>query len=62
MSPVKMDVPTTIKSGDVRTEIKSVDIEAKVTDKNTTQGVRYGERKISDETYAKLRRASPSSI
>ncbi|WP_427137299.1 hypothetical protein [Psychrobacillus psychrodurans] len=29
--------------------------------KDITQGARYGERKISDETYAKLRRASPSS-
>ncbi|MGI2729789.1 hypothetical protein ACRS6Y_05440 [Bacillus cytotoxicus] len=26
-----------------------------------TKGARYGERKISDQTYAKLRRASPSS-
>nr|WP_251030360.1 pre-toxin TG domain-containing protein [Bacillus sp. ISL-35] len=30
-------------------------------DKIVSQGARYGERKISDETYAKLRRASPSS-
>ncbi|WP_210364505.1 pre-toxin TG domain-containing protein [Bacillus sp. REN3] len=29
--------------------------------KNVPSGARYGERKISDETYAKLRRASPSS-
>ncbi|WP_419724069.1 hypothetical protein [Bacillus sp. SKDU12] len=27
----------------------------------STQGARYGERKISDQTYGKLRRASPSS-
>ncbi|AMQ08422.1 hypothetical protein H7992_04275 [Sporosarcina sp. resist] len=38
-----------------------MDVGAKGTDKNITQGARYGERKISDETYAKLRRASPSS-
>ncbi|MBO1004902.1 hypothetical protein IPU62_19660 [Pseudogracilibacillus auburnensis] len=31
------------------------------TGKNVAQGARYGERKISDETYGKLRRASPSS-
>ncbi|MGG0238033.1 hypothetical protein [Bacillus rhizoplanae] len=34
---------------------------AKGTDKTVTEGARYGERKISDQTYAKLRRASPSS-
>ncbi|MFE4240374.1 hypothetical protein ACFRK4_11090 [Peribacillus butanolivorans] len=34
---------------------------SKGTDKNITQGARYGERKIPNETYAKLRRASPSS-
>ncbi|NPC91235.1 hypothetical protein HOO54_02935 [Bacillus sp. WMMC1349] len=34
---------------------------AKGAGKNITKGVRYGERKISDETYRRLRRASPSS-
>ena len=59
----KTDIPMSIKSGDVdvKVEIKNVDVGAKGTDKNITQGARHGERKISDETYAKLRRASPSS-
>jgi hypothetical protein len=34
---------------------------SKGTGKNITQGPRYGERKIPNETYSKLRRASPSS-
>jgi len=33
----------------------------KGTGENNIQGARYGERKISDEIYGKLRRASPSS-
>ncbi|MEK4713588.1 hypothetical protein [Sporosarcina sp. FSL K6-5500] len=57
----KTDIPTSIKVGDVKVEVKNVDVGAKGTGKNITQGARYGERKISDETYAKLRRASPSS-
>ncbi|OSX89393.1 hypothetical protein BTJ45_04930 [Bacillus mycoides] len=35
--------------------------ETKGTGKTDTKGARYGERKISDQTYGKLRRASPSS-
>jgi len=57
----KTDIPTSIKVGDVKVEVKNVDVGAKGTGKNITQGARYWERKISDETYAKLRRASPSS-
>ena len=36
-------------------------VESKGTGENIIQDVRYGERKISDETYSRLRRASPSS-
>ncbi|MBM7602819.1 hypothetical protein JOC75_000789 [Metabacillus crassostreae] len=42
-------------------KIDSVGDSTKGTGENITQGARYGERKISDETYGKLRRASPSS-
>jgi hypothetical protein len=46
--------------GDIISFAKS-NVVYKGTGKNITQGARYGERKISDETYAKLRRVSPSS-
>ncbi len=46
---------------DASTSVKSRDAGVKGTDENILQGARYGERKISYETYNKLRRASPSS-
>ncbi|MCA1202003.1 hypothetical protein [Priestia flexa] len=41
--------------------VESVQGVSRGTGENNIQGARYGERKISDETYGKLRRASPSS-
>ncbi|WP_370022743.1 pre-toxin TG domain-containing protein [Peribacillus frigoritolerans] len=58
----------TIKDAYQRFTVKDRKVEAvsgesvpKGTGKNITQGPRYGERKIPNETYSKLRRASPSS-
>ncbi len=42
-------------------DVKGIGKGSKEIGKNISQGARYGERKISKETYGKLRRASPSS-
>lgn len=42
-------------------DVKKVEGGTEAAEEVVTKGARYGERKISDDTYAKLRRASPSS-